>query len=646
MATSQREIFNQFKAVQSSTSLAPYVSPVSASLDNLDITGFLFELIKQTKGQEGLKSVVMKSALGEINNSAEISNTVFMILKEVFFCFFDLIIPQDATVGQDGYTINVSEIDPTKMLNTDPNSPEGRHLYEGNDPAKHLNYLIYTAFSSDKPVPYYKNGKLLFTLYYNGSNEFKFHFGADYAGVKLSVWAEDYLQDVSLFNLPNFMAELVDIITGAVSIKTKKSTEDIQQNATIQVVLRKLFGFCKQNPDNNGSGANNTVNPNEAPPEGQVLDTSPITYLQNQEDKNKNGNDGGNLFNFTSSELLQIEDIADLLSRGKVRFSTCGNLELAINPDDIFAKLDALFADAMLDATTPNPDDPAQQVQSYDNNAVYPNIDNLASFINGVLRDNVTNEMLAQSDGNEQGSPSGNDIAVNLPNIEVEFELSVIKAIPFALTQMIISPQLMLLIKAAALVIGEEENNGVFTLETVFNKIWKFVQKIGESIWNSLLNNIFNILIKELTGILSGLATKYLTQKFNNYTTIISFIMNLINGLNLSANGCQSMLDIIMRLLSMNYFGPALPVAPPLVYAGGMLKPGLNSVSINNSVKAAFADLGVETGKTTSDGSPNVTMAMFERYTEVLTKKMMEDASVQIMVNGITGPAMGYGQIS
>lgn len=334
------------------------------------------------------------------------------------------------------------------------------------------------------------------------------------------------------------------------------------------------------------------------------------------------------------------------MSRGKVRFSTCGNLELAINPNNIFAKLDALFADAMLDATTPNPDDPAQQVQSYDNNAVYPNIDNLASFINGVLRDNVTNEMLAQSDGNEQGSPSGNDIAVNLPNIEVEFELSVIKAIPFALTQMIISPQLMLLIKAAALVIGEEENNGVFTLETVFNKIWKFVQKIGESIWNSLLNNIFNILIKELTGILSGLATKYLTQKFNNYTTIISFIMNLINGLNLSANGCQSMLDIIMRLLSMNYFGPALPVAPPLVYAGGMLKPGLNSVSINNSVKAAFADLGVETGKTTSDGSPNVTMAMFERYTEVLTKKMMEDASVQIMVNGITGPAMGYGQIS
>lgn len=642
MATSQREIFNQFKAVQSSTSLAPYVSPVSQSLDHLDITGFLFELIKQTKGQEGLKSVVLKSALGEINNSANISNTVFSIIKEVFFCFFDLIIPEDATETHDGFIININEIDPTKMLSTDPNSAEGRHLYEGNDPQKHLNYLIYTAFSATEtnPAMYVKNGKTLFTLYYLGGNEFKLHFGAQYAGVKLSTWAEDYLQDVSFFNMPNFLAELVDIITGAVSIKLNKSTEDVQQTATIQKVLQKLFGFCKQNVDNSGAnGASNTVNPNEQPPTGQVLDTSPITYLQNQEDKNKNTDSGSdNPFDFSSSELLDIEDIARLMSQGKVRFSTCGNVEIPIDPNDIFARLDKLFADAIQDGTT-------QTVPVYDNNAVVPDINNITSFITDTLRNNV-GDYVANADGNAQGSPSGSDVIVNLPNIEAEFELSIVKAIPFALTQMIISPQLMLLIKAASLIIGEEENSGVFTLETVINKIWKFIQKIGESIWNSLLNNIFNILIKELTGILSGLATKYLTQKFTNYTTIISFIMNLINGLNLSASGCQSMLDIIMRLLSLNYFGPALPVAPPLVYAGGMLKPGLNSVSINNSVKAAFADLGVETGKTTSDGSPNVTMAMFEKYTEVLTKKFMEDASVQIMVNGLTGPAMGYGQIS
>jgi hypothetical protein len=64
LPTSQRDIFNQFKAVTNAESLPAYESPVSQSMDNMDVVDFLFELIKQTKGQEGTKNLVLKSTLG------------------------------------------------------------------------------------------------------------------------------------------------------------------------------------------------------------------------------------------------------------------------------------------------------------------------------------------------------------------------------------------------------------------------------------------------------------------------------------------------------------------------------------------------------------------------------------------------------
>lgn len=637
LATNQREIFNKFKAIKSAESLPAYESPVSQSMDNTGMLDFLFELIKQSKGQEGLKNVVLKSTLGELNNNANINNTVFAMIREIFFCFFDIIIPESATENYNGFIININEIDITNMLSTDPDSPEGRFLYDGNDPQKNLNYLIYTAFSSDinSPASYIKNGRVLFTLYYLGGNEFKLHIGQSYAGAKLSEWAEDYLQDVSFFNMPNFLAQLVDIMTGVISIKTDQSQESIEQTTKIQKVMSKLFGFCKNDSNSGNNNASNAVDEGEQTRNLEPIVISANTFLENQNNKQT---ETGNLFNFSSEDILNIQDIANLRGQGKIRFSTCGNFEVSINPDDILDKLDKLFADALLPTA-----DGANQL--YDNNSVVPDINNTAAFINNIINDSMT-QYADDGSGNENAAPSSNDVVVNLPNMEVEFEINVIKAIPFALTQFIISPQLLLLIKVASFIIGEEENDGVFTVETVINKLETFITKIGNDIWNVILNNIFNILTKEMTSILSGLATKYLTQRFTDYFSILSFITNLIGQINLSNNGCQSMLDTISKLLSLNYFGPTPPVPPPLVFAGGMLKPGLNQVAVVNDLKSNLIDKGIETGAYMSDGTPNYLMAAMEIMTSVLIKHVKEDSKIDVMVNGISGPAIGYAQMS
>ena len=97
-----RDIFNKYRAVTSADSLPPYESPATVGLDNMGSTDFLFELLKQTKGQEGIKNVVLNSTMSELNNSADINTTIVNIIKDVYFCLFDIIIPEDATEGNTG----------------------------------------------------------------------------------------------------------------------------------------------------------------------------------------------------------------------------------------------------------------------------------------------------------------------------------------------------------------------------------------------------------------------------------------------------------------------------------------------------------------------------------------------------------------
>jgi hypothetical protein len=650
LATSQSDIFNKLKAVQSAQTLPKYDSPVSASMNNMDITSFLFEMLKQTVGMEGVKNIVLKSTLGELNNSINISNTIFSILQDVFFCLFDIIIPVSKTTGHDGIIVNVSEIDITHMLSVDPNSPEGRHVYESNDPAKCLNYLIYTAFSvssEETAVKYMKNGKTLFTMYYLGGNEFMLHIGAEYAGKKLSAWAEDYLQGMNFFNMPNFMAELLDIITGVVSVKTGQSQSALQQSATFLAVMQKLFGFCTSTPNTNGSTVGNAIY-NETGTQDQTMEpinVSPNNYLKKQEDKKANS---GDLFNFSPSDILNIEDIASLLGQNKVRFTTCGNFEVQIDPNGVFASLDALFADSIKTGTVsyPNPDNPLETLTApkYNNSDIVPDIDNSVTVLNSVLTDNIP-QYVNNASGNPQGSPNANDVMVSLPNIQVDFNLSIIKAIPYAIAQLVISPQLLLFIKVASNIIGAQVNAGVFTLESIVNQIEKIIVRIGTDIWNMILNNVLNILTRELTGILASVITRYLTQRFTDYINILAFIANLLKQLPLPPTGCQGILDMIMQLLGLGGLGAAFPIPPPLVYAGGMLKPGLNQVSVVNDLKSQLVGKGIEVGSFMPDGSPNYLMAALEIHTNNLIQHIKMDSRIDVMTIG-TGVGTGYGQIS
>ena len=88
---------------------------------------------------------------------------------------------------------------------------------------------------------------------------------------------------------------------------------------------------------------------------------------------------------------------------------------------------------------------------------------------------------------------------------------------------------------------------------------------------------------------------------------------------------------------------PMLP--PPLVFVGGALKPGMNSVAMINDIKSNLTQKGIETAPTLPDGTPNNMMIAIEETVKVMTSHIKTNSTIQTFGVGPTGPVQGYGQI-
>ena len=140
----QSEIFSRYRSLFNSSSVRPLESETSRKLNNMDFVDFLFELVKATKGQKQFKNIILKGSLSKLKKSDELNKTIKKALLSQFGCDDTLIIPTKYTTKSSlGIELDKGEIDPFGMFGIDPDSQVGRLMYEGNDPKKHINYLLF-----------------------------------------------------------------------------------------------------------------------------------------------------------------------------------------------------------------------------------------------------------------------------------------------------------------------------------------------------------------------------------------------------------------------------------------------------------------------------------------------------------------------
>ena len=632
--SSQSEIFSRYRSLVVSNNQKPYATDAQKKLDKLEFVDFLVELVKSTRGQKEFKSLILKGSLSQLKKFDDINKVITDNFIASFGCDANLIIPEKyTTLAVGGIEISKQEIDSFGLLNIDPDGRSGKLMYEGNDITKHANYFFYKAqnATSGSPLQLKKGDRVLFTLHAKDSSTFIFRFGEFYSKKQFGDFLKDYLTVANpVFNFPNFMAILMDILTGAVSKKANVNKKIVTKQSAMIKGLKKMFGFCNEDANENPDSSNKTFLDKEF----------------NPSDAQKNGEDGGvlngdadfdNVFNFNKKELDDIENNGNLRANNFLRFSSCGNLDVNMNPDDILNSLEDLFNNSQADKLTFPTDNPQDVVANQnngliDNSKKIPNLDQATDVFDKALKNGINDVVNSGEIG----------VTINLPNIHAEIQLSILKAIPYALMQMIITPKLLVVPKLYLVLKGDKTKK---TPEQMVSFLKPVIKKIGSFITDLLVKNIFNLVKKDLIGLAKKISADFLKQRGLDYISSLKSLLALLKALKgFKTSGCQSIIDQILRLLKLLNVAPMPPMPPPLVLLGGALKPGLNHVSMINDLKSNLSEKGIETAATFPDGTPNHLMIALEETMKVMVSSIKTNAKVEVTTTGV-GLTTGFGQI-
>jgi len=236
--------------------------------------------------------------------------------------------------------IKVSSIDVFgKTLQTDPNTSPGQYIYEVKpfsprqqpysfnrelynrlqNPGKsykdeyNVNFLGATAqelfnitYVKD-PIPK-PNEPPLYGDYY------KVELSPRVSGVKIVDFLNDYYNSIDILNFNELYSNVLNLLTGAVSMKLKTGEDELRSQTQFEKILQRILGLCfdnKQEIDVSGSG--------KLDPLDQIDDS---------------------FFVLSPKEMVEVENKVKNVLENVVQYRDCGTLSLPVNVDANLGLLD------------------------------------------------------------------------------------------------------------------------------------------------------------------------------------------------------------------------------------------------------------------------------------------------------------------
>jgi len=240
---------------------------------------------------------------------------------------------QTYTAGQDLY-LNVQSIDFLGQLKTDPDSPVGKVTYEENNLAfpqipYAMNKELYNRIQNiNQPFSVqYSNlyrglsTQDLFDIEYveldgggNLGNYYKINLANRIDGNNIKKFLKDYFKTIDTIDFKNVFANLMNMLTGAVSLKKGDGSEDLKAFYTIFLIFQRIFGLCF---DSNK--------------EIDVSGPAKLSELDLVDDS---------FFELTEVDLNFIDQQVSNVLNGVAEFTECDNVKLPIRPDAIIGAID------------------------------------------------------------------------------------------------------------------------------------------------------------------------------------------------------------------------------------------------------------------------------------------------------------------
>ena len=572
----------------------------------------LLQLVFQLKGE--IKKIVQEEAFRVLNCAQEQTYQGFSTTLLTTGSTFSLL-PE-----QEGIYVRVSDIDWNKSLTLSATTRIGKLYYETTGITSLASYNNY-AGREPFPMNFELNQRLL-----NPNQTFKDEFGVEYNGrsrqgifdiecttqngvgatgnffrvflldregspvttnpnqATLQFSANtivnaivDYYESIDIYNSKTFLANLLNLATGA--LVGGLSIQQIESQNKFTTILFRIMGICE---------------PGSA--EIDVSGVAKISELDNLDDS---------FFTFTETELNDINLASSNQKRGIVQFVDCDNVDLPVNNNILLQQADIL-------STT---------------------IDSLP------VEDQVAEiERLLDSIPQTWTQEGFGGISFNFEN---PFNQDLLKKIPVALFSSILTPKVLLplfifkeylqnqvvgfanqLIVSGNSIISSANTlinsaNTINALSTTFisdgvdfaKKFKKFVFRVIGRIMNKFLELLFIMLkkniLKLIRVIIKDIARTSKNAKLKAINTILNYAEPLIQGF-LNYRECKSLIKQIQKILDLIRGEPKTP-PNPLPNALLVLSEFLPGISPERGVLNTIEYMqayGLKTGPN-PDGSPN-----------------------------------------
>ena len=617
--TNTKEAIESLDKESKLNSLMSSLDSVSANVEEGEgnMIQYFMDLLQNLGGDESVKKVrtkISKEIGGKIGEEAK--EILFEELIQFINCNLDFVIPSADSLGgvDNSMVIPVKSVDPFKLLQNSPTTDVGKATYEKNDPIQldfpySTNKELYSRLENPtSPQDYFGvSGERLFTIEFDGSanyivkpvglnNTFNDNTITNDNDRKITTFLRDYYDSIKIFEPHNFLATLLDSMSGFLSVQADLSGPEVELKGKFGALISKLLNVCGDSGD--GSLGGN-------------INSSGVGHLSE---------DGGDenidkFFNFGDQELRDLNEEINLKLKGLVKFVTCNDIEGEINIDEMNSAIDALLNES---------------------NSVVEGV-----MINTAI-DNAINGM---SVDNELG------LGFKLPNLKVDFDFNIIKKLPLILISLILTPKVLLGISIALKAVGAfvESLDIMDLVKKFFRIIFKIVKRIGELI----LEYVWEEVKKFIIQIVSYIVQKILKENDTKQSAIINSLIQTLLAATESIDNisdCRSLLDTLLKYIK-------LPPVPPInipknLVAAAELRPGFSDVRALQNVIKNFSESGINTDSM-PDGSPNVNVKMAYSMIKGIEEERNKNGKVQITTfpssvktssgPGVTGQGEGVG---
>jgi hypothetical protein len=425
---------------------------------------------------------------------------------------------------------------------------------------------------------------------------------------KVGEFLNDYYSTIRLVDKVDFVAILLNIISGAISIKANLSAQEVEKGTVFSLVIQRILGLCF-----------------DSRAEIDVSGVSKVPELDGVDDT---------FFELTEVDLRNIEIRISNIQNGVMEFEDCDNVKLPVDTETLIDELIKLRD--VIDDQSPN-----EQVKS----------------INNVL------DTLYQNPDWQAFLPTNF-------NGELAINKEYVKQIPLALASAVLSPKVLFPIMILLQVIeGQAINtynsavttgntfiqsgntslggvNNIINNSVDFLKVFRsFSIQVVSRIGGIFLKTLYDILKKDiLILITSVIADVSRSQRLKKY----SIILRLVNILLVLAQlvddfrKCKSLINNILLLLKTIFVKPGGKIPIPLLLLAELL-PGYSPERATINTIELLQSVGLPTG-VLPDGSPNL-MGIYNLVSNKGSdKEKADNGNTQVAVTTPQGVFRGSGK--